>query len=92
MILKGVAIGALAIIENMDDLKKILEDKLLIKNIDNDGLQKIPDLSTTQLHYNKLIEQIIDLVTVVNSKYITAIYMTDTENKVIKSKIVQKLV
>jgi len=81
LILKGLAIGALAIIFLSYAFPKIIKNKLLIKNIDNDSLQKIPELSTTQLHYNKLIEQIIDLVTVVNSKYITAIYMTDTENK-----------
>ena len=79
LILKGISIGALAIIFLLYAFPNIFKNKLSDKNIDNDS-QKISDLSAIQSHYRKLIEQIIDLVSVVNSKYITAIYMTDLEN------------
>ena len=79
LILKGISIGALAIIFLLYAFPNIFKNKLSDKNIDNDS-QKISDLPAIQSHYGKLIEQIIDLVSVVNPKYITAIYMTDLEN------------
>ena len=79
LIIKGIAIGALAITFTRYAFPNILNKKLLDKNIETDS-QNIPDLSAIQSHYKKLIEQIIDLVSVVNPKYNTAIYMTDLEN------------
>ena len=84
LIIKGISIGALFIIFLSYAFPNALKNKFFNKNISNDdnddNSQKISDLSVTQSHYNKLIEQIIDLVSVVNPKYITAIYMTDSEN------------
>ena len=83
LILKGISIGALFIILLLYAFPNIIKNKFLSKNINNDDYdhsQKIPDLSVTQSHYKKLIEQIIDLVTVINPNFITAIYMTDIEN------------
>ncbi|MBT7424216.1 MAG: hypothetical protein HN782_08415, partial [Candidatus Marinimicrobia bacterium] len=79
LIIKGIAIGALAITFTRYAFPNILNKKLLDKKIETDS-QNIPDLSAIQSHYKKLIEQIIDLVSVVNPKYNTAIYMTDLEN------------
>ena len=84
MIIKGISIGALFIILLSDAFPNTFKNKFFNKNINNNDnnndSQKISDLSITQSHYNKLIEQIVDLVSVVNPEYMTAIYMTDSEN------------
>ena len=84
LIIKGISIGALFIILLSDAFPDTLKNKFFNKNINNNDSnndsQKISDLSITQSHYNKLIEQIVDLVSVVNPEYMTAIYMTDSEN------------
>ncbi len=84
LIIKGISIGGLFIFLLSYAFPNIVKNTLFSKNINNDNnyedSQKISDLSITQSHYKKLIEQIIDLVSVVNPKYTTAIYMTDSEN------------
>jgi diguanylate cyclase (GGDEF)-like protein len=80
LIIKGIAIGGLAITFIRYAFPKFFNKKLLDKNIQTHS-QNLSELSAIQSHYKKLIQQIIDLVSVVNSKYTTAIYMTDLENR-----------
>ena len=90
LILKGIAISGLSLVFISYAFPNILKFNILNKEFGKDEGQEYLDeksySSEVKSHYQKLIQQVVNLISVVNSNYKTAVYMTDSENSGFKKQ------